>query len=104
MVCSMFLIVSFAFLPVDKTHRHYLSVCLTIATVMMQVSNGTLPSKYLLTSWKLGFIIPLGANPNQCFNAITPNDMYSSKTCALSGAFVLGGGWCAVMWVLERRK
>lgn len=33
----MFLIISFAFLPVEKTHRHYLSVCLAIATVIMQV-------------------------------------------------------------------
>jgi hypothetical protein len=37
MTCSMFLIISFTFLPVEKTHRHYLSVCLAIATVLMQV-------------------------------------------------------------------
>ncbi|KAE9381725.1 G protein-like protein-coupled receptor : GPCR, secretin-like protein [Stipitochalara longipes BDJ] len=86
MACSMFLIISFAFLPVGKTHRHYLSVCLAIATVMMQ----------------LGFIIPLGAKPKQCFNAITPNDMSSSTTCALSGAFLMAGGWCGVMWVFLR--
>ncbi|TAQ90209.1 hypothetical protein B7494_g1507 [Chlorociboria aeruginascens] len=66
MACSLFLIASFAFLPTAKTHRHYLSVCLAIATVMMQ----------------LGFIIPLGAQPNQCYNAITPNDMNTSKTSA----------------------
>lgn len=41
MVCSMFLLISFAFLPVGKTHRHYLSICLAIATVMMQVSIWT---------------------------------------------------------------
>jgi hypothetical protein len=29
MVCSAFLLLSFAFLPVSKTHRHYLSICLT---------------------------------------------------------------------------
>ena len=50
----------------------------------------------------MGFIIPLGAKPDQCFNAITPNDMTSTKTCALSGAFLLGGGWSAVMWVFLR--
>ncbi|KAF4634879.1 hypothetical protein G7Y89_g3225 [Cudoniella acicularis] len=86
MACSMFLVVSFAFLPVEKTHRHYLSVCLAIATIMMQ----------------LGFIIPLGAKPNQCFNAITPNDMTTNTACALSGAFLIAGGWCGVMWVFLR--
>src|SRR5258708_9950764 len=30
MVCTVFLLVSFAFLPVNMTHRHYLSVCLAI--------------------------------------------------------------------------
>jgi len=28
--------------------------------------------------------------------------MYSSINCALSGAFLLGGGWCTVMWVFLR--
>ena len=51
---------------------------------------------------QLGFIIPLGAKPTQCFNAITPNDMNSSKTCALSGSFLLFGGFCGVMWVFLR--
>ncbi len=51
---------------------------------------------------KMGFIIPLGAKPTQCYNAITPNDMNSSKTCALSGAFLLAGGWCAIMWIFLR--
>jgi hypothetical protein len=37
-ICSVFLLVSFAFLPIGKTHRHYLSVCLTIAVILMQVS------------------------------------------------------------------
>jgi len=50
----------------------------------------------------MGFIIPLGARPEQCFDAITPNDMHTSRTCALSGAFILAGGWCAVMWVFLR--
>ncbi|KAK0118774.1 hypothetical protein ONS95_007656 [Cadophora gregata] len=86
MVCSMFLILSFAFLPVEKTHRHYLSVCLAVAIIIMQ----------------LGFIIPLGAKPEQCFDAITPHDMDSSATCAVSGAMLLAGGWCAVMWIFLR--
>ena len=55
-----------------------------------------------LTLSKMGFIIPLGARPEQCFDAITPNDMHTSRTCALSGAFILAGGWCAVMWVFLR--
>lgn len=50
----------------------------------------------------MAFIIPLGANPNQCFNDITPNDMKSSPTCAVSGAFIIFGGWSAVMWISLR--
>jgi hypothetical protein len=38
-ICSVFLVASFAFLPVEKTHRHYLSVCLAIGTLVMSVSN-----------------------------------------------------------------
>lgn len=37
LACSMFLLLSFAFLPVEKTHRHYLSICLAIGTVLMEV-------------------------------------------------------------------
>lgn len=50
----------------------------------------------------MGFIIPLGAKPDQCFNNITPHDMHSDKTCALSGAFLLLGGWGAAMWICLR--
>ncbi|KFY39957.1 hypothetical protein V495_05681 [Pseudogymnoascus sp. VKM F-4514 (FW-929)] len=86
LVCTVFLLLSFAVLPVEKTHRHYLSICLVIAIIIMH----------------LGFVIPLGAKPEQCANAITPNGMESSTTCALSGAFLLAGGWCGIMWVFMR--
>ncbi len=52
----------------------------------------------VLTFCQLGFIIPLGAKPKPCYNDITPNDMYSETTCAFSGACLLAGGWCTVMW------
>ncbi|KAF7867429.1 hypothetical protein EAF04_005512 [Stromatinia cepivora] len=86
MICSLYLLLCFAFLPVEKTHRHYLSICLVIATVLLQ----------------LGFIIPLSAKPEQCHNAITPNDMSTSFTCAISGALIMAGGWSGVMWVFLR--
>ncbi|EKD20727.1 hypothetical protein MBM_01409 [Drepanopeziza brunnea f. sp. 'multigermtubi' MB_m1] len=86
MACSLFLLASFAFLPKEKTHRHYLSICLAVAIIVMQ----------------LGFIVPLGARPEACYNAITPHDMKTSTTCALSGAFLLAGGFCAVMWIFLR--
>ncbi|KAK1990595.1 hypothetical protein LX36DRAFT_738285 [Colletotrichum falcatum] len=82
----LFLLLSWAFLPVDKTYRHYLSICLTIAVLIMN----------------LGFIVPLAAQPEQCFNEITPNSMKSSKVCGASGAFLLLGGWAGVMWVFLR--
>jgi hypothetical protein len=87
--CCIFLLISFAVLPVEYTYRHYLSVCLVIAIMLMETS----------------FVIPLGNPTNQCFDKITPHDMYSSVNCALSGAFLLGGGWCTVMWgTFKRRK
>lgn len=43
-------------------------------------------------------MIPLGAKPDQCQDSITPNNMYSDLSCALSGAFALAGGFGAIMW------
>lgn len=86
MACCIFLLLSWAFLPIEKTNRHYLSICLCCAVVLMN----------------LGFIVPLAANPPQCFNEITPNGMESNSTCAASGAFLLFGGFAGVMWVFLR--
>ncbi|KAI1341481.1 hypothetical protein F5Y15DRAFT_431222 [Xylariaceae sp. FL0016] len=86
MICCGFLLLSWLFLPVEKTHRHYLSISLTGAVVLMN----------------LGFIIPLAAQPEQCFDEITPNGMDTSSVCAASGAFLLAGGWAGVMWVFLR--
>jgi hypothetical protein len=52
----------------------------------------------MLTGAQMGFIIPLGASPPQCHNLITPNDMFTNLTCAFSGAFLLAGGWAAIVW------
>lgn len=40
MACCVFLLLSWIFLPVEKTHRHYLSICLTCAVVLMNVRLG----------------------------------------------------------------
>lgn len=53
MVCSLFLLVSFAFLPVDKTHRHYLSVCMTMGVALMSVSIIHPSIVFILTSHSL---------------------------------------------------
>ncbi|KAH8199574.1 hypothetical protein TruAng_006271 [Truncatella angustata] len=50
----------------------------------------------------LGFIVPLAANPDQCYDQITPNSMESSAVCAVSGSFLLFGGWGGVMWIFLR--
>ncbi|OTB02093.1 hypothetical protein M426DRAFT_74790 [Hypoxylon sp. CI-4A] len=86
MICCGFLLISWIVLPVEKTHRHYLSISLTCATVLMN----------------LGFIIPLAAKPEQCFNEITPHGMDTSSVCAASGAFLLAGGWAGIMWIFLR--
>ncbi|PFH56672.1 hypothetical protein XA68_16171 [Ophiocordyceps unilateralis] len=85
-ICCVVLLVSWAALPVDKTNRHYLSVCFTFGVLLMN----------------LGFIIPLAAQPDQCFDKITPHDMHSSKVCGASGTLLLLGGWCGVMWSFLR--
>jgi hypothetical protein len=90
LVLLVFLLVSFLVLPAEKTRRHYLSYCLIVAAMFMA----------------LGFVIPLGAKPEQCYNEITPNDMYSSLTCAFSGAFLISGGMSMAVWskfILQRR-
>ncbi|RDA85184.1 hypothetical protein CP532_2392 [Ophiocordyceps camponoti-leonardi (nom. inval.)] len=85
-ICCLVLLLSWAALPIDKTNRHYLSVCLTLGVLLMN----------------LGFIIPLAAQPDQCFDSITPHDMRSSKVCGASGTLLLLGGWCGVMWAFLR--
>ncbi|KAJ4173950.1 hypothetical protein NW754_012941 [Fusarium falciforme] len=85
-LCCVFLLLSWACLPVDKTNRHYLSICLTFAVLLMN----------------LGFVIPLAARPDQCYNEITPHSMKTSQVCGASGAFLLLGGWAGVMWVFLR--
>jgi hypothetical protein len=47
---------------------------------------------------QLAFVIPLGAEPDQCYDGITPSDMYTSMTCAWSGAFLLAGALAGSMW------
>ena len=57
LVCIAFLLLSFAVLPVGKTHRHYLSVCLAIGVTLMSVS--------ISTEYTLGrclFVISLGSS------------------------------------------
>ncbi len=99
MVCSLSLLLSFVVLPVEKTSRHYLTVGLVIAVSLLQVNSGNqVEIGTELTASQLGFIIPLGAQPQQCHDAITPNDMYSDLTCAFSGACLVVGGFAAILW------
>ena len=50
----------------------------------------------------MGFIVPLAAKPEQCYDEITPHGMGTSSVCAASGAFLLGGGWAGIMWIFLR--
>lgn len=50
----------------------------------------------------MSFVIPMGERNGQCIDAITPHDMHSSISCALSGAFLLGGAWCVAIWIFLR--
>ena len=105
-VCCVFLLVSWAALPVDKTYRHYLSICLTIGVIFMNVCLDDTPlaraSYKALMRSQLGFVIPLAGNPDQCFDAITPNSMQTTTMCGASGFFLVLGGWSGVTWVFLR--
>lgn len=35
---NAFLLLTFVVLPPEKSHRHYLSICLCVAVIMLQVS------------------------------------------------------------------
>ena len=85
-ICCLFLLLSFIFLPVTKTSRHYLTIGLITGVGLLS----------------LGFLVPLWAKPNECFDAITSNDMYSNLSCAWSGALVMIGGLASVMWIFNR--
>jgi len=85
-VSCLFLLISWAVLPVDKTFRHYLSISLTTGVLFMS----------------LGFVIPLASEPEQCFDKITPNSMETSSICASSAMFLILGGWAGVAWVFLR--
>lgn len=86
LILLVFMLASYMVLPAQKTRSHYLSVCLIVAVIFIT----------------LGFTIPLGAQPEQCYNEITPNDMYSSNECAWSGAFIIAGGLSATTWICIR--
>ncbi|KAG6030336.1 hypothetical protein E4U41_000126 [Claviceps citrina] len=85
-ICCIYLLTSWAALPVDKTNRHYLSVCLTFGVGLMS----------------LGFVIPLAAQSEQCYDSITPHSMSTSKVCGASGTLLILGGWCGVIWAFLR--
>jgi hypothetical protein len=98
LVLLVFLLISFLILPAEKTRRHYLSYCLIIAAIFMAVSTCITEFCTHSNPPQLGFVIPLGAKPEQCYNEITPNDMYSSLACAFSGAFLISGGLSMAVW------
>lgn len=86
LVLMVFMLLSYLVLPAQQTRSHYLSVCLIVSVAFIAI----------------GFTIPLAAQPDQCYNEITPNDMYSSNVCAWNGAFIVAGGLCATMWIFIR--
>ncbi|CAK4031824.1 hypothetical protein AC579_2693, partial [Lecanosticta acicola] len=86
LVLMAFMLLSYILLPAQQTSSHYLSVCLIVSIVMITLGNA----------------IPLAANPDQCYDEITPNDMYSLTECAWSGAFIIAGGLTTDMWIFIR--
>lgn len=106
-LCCLFLLLSWLVLPVEKTNRHYLSVCLTIGVLIMNVST-LLDSASIvfqisrLLFGQMGFVVPLIAQPDQCYDKITPHGMASSKVCGASGTFIILGGFTGLMWAFMR--
>ena len=69
-LCCMFLMVSWAILPVAETKRHYLTVCLTAGVLLMSVSSfcrgykGTKSFYLTVTAW---FCRTFGSKPARMF-------------------------------------
>ncbi|KAK3069860.1 hypothetical protein LTR53_011470 [Teratosphaeriaceae sp. CCFEE 6253] len=85
-VLNALLLLTYVVLPEEKSHRHYLSIGLTISLMILS----------------LAFIIPLGTKPDQCFDTITPDDMKTDQSCAWTGALFAVGFMGAVVWILLR--
>ena len=85
-ICCLFLLLSFIVLNKTKTSRHYLTIGLVTGVGLLSLS----------------FMVPIWTKPNECFDPITANDMYSNLACAWSGALVVFGGLASVMWIFNR--
>jgi len=81
-VCNVLLLLTFAVVPEEKSHRHYLSVSMTVSLLLLA----------------LAFIIPLGTKPDLCYNDITPHNMHSDMSCAWTGALFLAGAMGVIVW------
>ncbi|KAF1978368.1 hypothetical protein BU23DRAFT_563979 [Bimuria novae-zelandiae CBS 107.79] len=82
----LFLLLSFAVLSPETTHRHYLSVGLLFSVLSISLS----------------FAIPVSTDPDLCVDAITPHDMHTSTSCTATGSLVTLGGVGSVVWVFLR--
>lgn len=82
LILNGWLLVTFFALPEEKSHRHYMSVGLTVSLVMISIA----------------FIIPLGTKPDQCYNAITANDLQTDRSCAVTGVLIEAGAMGVVVW------
>ncbi|KAI4723946.1 hypothetical protein E4T49_08322 [Aureobasidium sp. EXF-10728] len=81
-----FLLVSYLVLPAAATRRSFLNIALLAGIMIME----------------LGFIVPRGQKPEQCFDPVTPNDMNSQNACAATGGLVVFGGMLTVCWIVVR--
>lgn len=83
----LFLLISWIILPPITSGRHYLSIGLVAASALLSFA----------------FAVPF-STPTQdtCYNDITPGDMNTSFSCAMTGALVQAGGLSIAIWVLLR--
>lgn len=82
LVCNVLLLLTYLVLPEEKSHRHYLSIGLTVSLILLSIA----------------FVIPLGTKPDMCFDTLTPDNMYTDTGCAWTGALLLAGAMGAIVW------
>lgn len=82
LVCNVLLLLTYLVLPEEKSHRHYLSIGLTVSLILLSIA----------------FVIPLGTQPDMCFDTLTPDNMYTDTGCAWTGALLLAGAMGAIVW------
>ncbi|KAL2850205.1 hypothetical protein BJY01DRAFT_245671 [Aspergillus pseudoustus] len=78
---TVLMLLTFAVLPVQTTARHYFTTTALVGFSLMS----------------LAFVVPFRSHPQQCYNAITPNNAMSRANCFVTSAILFTGIWILLL-------